>query len=323
MDFLLNIIPAAITIATVFLLGSTGETLMEKTGHLNLGIPGIMCFGTVGGCLGVRLVLVMYGTNPENANYFLLVLFALIGCSLLSALAGLIYSFLTVSLKCNQNVTGLALTTFGGGFADYFMSLINKDGFADASNIINTPLPFASSLGIFGKLVLNYNIFVYLAIAIAITVSFVLKRTRVGLSFRAIGENPQTADAVGINISKLKYISILVGSMIAGLAGVFYVMCFVGGSYENSSTIQSFGWLSLALVIFTVWKPDIAILGSILFGFLFILPNTIEVSFVVMKVLDLLPYLVTIIVLIITSISGKKSVQPPSALGLAYFREDR
>ena len=141
--------------------------------------------------------------------------------------------------------------------------------------------------------------------------------------FRAIGENPQTADAVGINISKLKYISILIGSMIAGLAGVFYVMCFVGGSYENSSTIQSFGWLSLALVIFTVWKPDLAILGSILFGFLFILPNTIEVSFVVMKVLDLLPYLVTIIVLIITSISGKKSVQPPSALGLAYFREDR
>ena len=108
MDFLLNIIPAAITIATVFLLGSTGETLMEKTGHLNLGIPGIMCFGTVGGCLGVRLVLMMYGSNPENANYFLLVLFALIGCSLLSALAGLIYSFLTVSLKCNQNVTGLA-----------------------------------------------------------------------------------------------------------------------------------------------------------------------------------------------------------------------
>ena len=144
------------------------------------------------------------------------------------------------------------------------------------------------------------------------------------MSLRAVGENPDTADAVGINVTKYKYAAILCGSAISGLGGLSYVMDFGGGSWENSSTIQAFGGLAIALVIFCVWKPTLAIVGSLVFGFLFILPNAITgVTFLMMKTMNLIPYVITIIVLIITSIIGKRSVQPPSSLGLPYFREER
>jgi len=158
----------------------------------------------------------------------------------------------------------------------------------------------------------------------AIVASIVLKKTKVGLSLRAIGENPATADAAGINITKYKYLTILIGSGISGLGGLFYVMDYVGGSWENSFTIQSFGWLAIALVIFSIWKPIVAIFGSIVFGFLYVAPSFITgISSVEKYVLGMLPYIVTIIVLVITSIVGKQSVQPPAALGNSYFREDR
>ena len=317
-----SIIPAAIAIATVFLFGCTGEIIMEKAGHLNLGIPGIMCMGTVGGCVGVRICVLMFGSH--TINWFVLVLLTLIFSALFSCIGALIYAFLTVSLKCNQNVTGLALTTFGAGFADYFMTAINKSNFAGASKVIRYSLPFASNLGVFGKIFLDHGVLVYIAIAIAIVTSLILSKTRIGLSLRAIGENPATADAAGINITKYKYLAIIIGSIIAGFGGVFYVMDYVGGSWENSFTIQAFGWLAIALVIFTVWKPALAIAGSIVFGILYVVPYyTSGISFAQMKILNLLPYVVTVIVLIITSIVGRKNVQPPQSLGMSYFREER
>lgn len=325
MIFFTTILPSAITIAMVFLFGCTGETIMEKAGHLNLGLPGIMCFGTFGGCFGISLVMEIFKSNPDNASYILLILAGIIGASIFGALGGLIYAFLTVSLKCNQNVTGLALTTFGGGFADYLMTKINSDYFSQASKIIRAHLEFGDSFfGIIGNIFLGQGLLVYVALILAIATSIVLKYTHVGLSLRSVGENPATADAAGINTTTYKYSAILIGSAIAGIGGVFYVMGFVGGTFENSATIQAFGWLALALVIFTVWKPDLAILGSIIFGILFLLPRyLVGISFITMKLLNLLPYIVTIIVLIVTSIIGKRSVQPPSSLGVSYFREER
>ena len=318
------ILPSAIAIAIVFLYGCLGEILMEKVGHLNLGIPGIMCMGTVGGCLGVSLYMSNFADNPLAANWFLLVLISSILSFIFAAIGGLIYAFITVSLKCNQNVTGLALTIFGAGFADYFMNSFDKTYFSYASKIIRYHLPFGDNLGAFGNIFINHGIFVYLAIVLAIIASIVLKKTKVGLSLRAIGENPATADAAGINITKYKYLTILIGSGISGLGGLFYVMDYVGGSWENSFTIQSFGWLAIALVIFSVWKPIVAIFGSIVFGFLYVVPSFITgISSVEKYILGMLPYIVTIIVLVITSIVGKQSVQPPAALGNSYFREDR
>lgn len=322
--FFSTILPSAITIGVVFLYACVGEILMEKSGHLNLGIPGILCFGAVGGSLGISIYMSAFKADPSSAPYFPLILITILFSVMFSLIAGLIYAGLTVSLKCNQNVTGLALTTFGAGFADFFMGSIDKTYFSYASKIIRYHLPFADNLGAFGNIVFGHSIFVYLGIIIAVITAVVLKRTRVGLALRAVGENPGTADAAGINVTKYKYGAILTGSAIAGFAGIFYIMVFVGGTWENSTTIQSFGWLAIALVIFSIWKPTIAIFGSLVFGLLYILPYYVTgIGFMEMKLLNLIPYVVTIIVLVVTSIVGKKSVQPPAALGLTYFREER
>lgn len=321
MNFFGDILPSAISIATIFLFGSLGEILMEKSGHLNLGIPGIMCFGTLGGCIGVSIYM---GGAYENPSYFLLLISALFFSALFSSIAGLIYAFFTVTLRSNQNVTGLVLTTFGGGIADYFMGQINKDYFSRASILLRAYLPFADNLGDFGKIFFGHGILVYLSIIAAVLLSIFFSKTRKGLNLRAIGENPATADAAGINVSKYKYVAIIVGAIIAGFGGLYYVMDFVGGSWENSATIQAFGWLAIALVIFSVWRPSFAIIGSIIFGLLYVLPMKISgVSFTSMQAFKLLPYIVTVVVLIFTSIFGKKNVQPPLSLGLPYFREER
>ena len=182
-------------------------------------------------------------------------------------MGGLIYSFLTVTLKSNQNITGLALTIFGAGFGQFIMDqYVNRIKFSQASVLIKSSMPFADNLGWFGEIFLSHGIFVYLAIAIAVVAAVVLKKTAVGLNLRAVGENPATADAEGINVTKYKYGAILTGSAIAGLGGVYYIMDYIGGSWENSSTIEGLGWLAIALVIFTMWKPDLSIIGSIIFG---------------------------------------------------------
>lgn len=324
MAFFNSLLPSAISLATVFLFGCVGEIITEKGGHLNLGIPGVMCFGTLGGCIGVSLFMSGFASSPESAPYFPLLIVAILFSALFSVIAGLIYGVLTISLRCNQNVTGLVLTTFGGGVADYFMSTVDKTYFSQASKIISKYPSWSDNLGAFGKIFFGHSFLVYLAIIVAIAASFVLKRTRVGLNLRSVGENPAAADADGINVNAYKYGAVLIGSIIAGLGGLFYVMGYVGGSWENSSTIQAFGWLAIALVIFTIWKPSLAILGSIVFGLLYILPNHVSgISFTSMQALKMIPYLVTVTVLILTSIVGKKSVQAPESLGLPYFREDR
>lgn len=317
-----SLIIAAISLSTVFLFGCVGEIITEKAGHLNLGIPGIMCSGTAGGCFGVYLYMNAFHDNPI---WLFLVLFGVVGAFCFAAIVALIYGFLTISLRCNQNITGLAVTTFGTGFTQFFIdNFIDRQYFGQASKILSKSLPFASDLGWFGQVFLSYGFLVYLAVAIAIVTAIFLKRTKTGLHLRAIGENPATADAAGINVTAYKYVAVMVGGGIAGLGGFFYIMDYIGGSWENASTIEALGWLSVALVIFTLWRPNLSILGSILFAAFYILAFKLTgISFTDTAILKLLPYLVTIIVLIITSIFGSKNVQPPASLGLNYFREDR
>lgn len=308
----ISFLSGAVHLGTTFLFGSTGETITEKSGHLNLGIPGIMCFGALGGCVGVSLV----GDIPV-----LTVLVAILCSFLFAGLLGLLYCLLTVTFRANQNVTGLAITTFGVGSTNFFITLVDDSSFSSASTQFTTLFPFADYLGFFGELFLSYGILVYLAIAIAILTSWFLTKTKTGLHLRAVGENPATADAAGINVARYKYIATFVGSGIAGLGGLFYIMDYLTGSWEY--TIDAMGWLSIALVIFTVWKPNWSILGSFIFGGLYIFANYVGVSFAMMNILKMLPFVVTIIVLIITSIRGKKENQPPASLGINYFREER
>ncbi len=308
---------SSIALGVVFLYGCVGEIITEKAGHLNLGIPGIMCLGTAGGAVGVSVY--MNGlSNPDGGVWISIILISLVFSVLFSAIGGLIYSFLTVSLKANQNVTGLALTTFGAGFADYVMSAINKTRFSKASILFK--LSISKSSNWFCQLFLSYGFYVYLAIALAVCAAIVLRKTRVGLYLRAVGENPATADAAGINVVRYKYCAILIGSAIAGLGGLFYLMDYVSGSWENSSTIQAMGWLSIALVIFTLWRPDLSIIGSIVFGALYIEATKLRT---ILYLLDDIPYIITILVLILTSVFDSKENRPPASLGLPYFREER
>ena len=331
----------AISLAVIFLFGCIGETINEKAGNLNLGIPGVMCIGAAGGAVGALVYMkTVYQALPINidelafsfgtlVSYLLLMLFIIVFVAIFAGLSGLLFSFLTTSLKANQNVTGLALTTFGAGFADFIMGLIrsteNKPLFTIASKIIRFHLPYnEAAFGQVGTLLLGNGLFVYICFALAVVAFLVLNRTRIGLSIRAIGENPATADAAGINTDKYKYIATTIGCTIAGFGGFFYTMSHVGGTWENSATLQGLGWMVLALVIFTVWNPLLAIIGSIAFGFLLTLPYTVPgVGFVEMELLKIVPYVITIIVLILTSIVGKKNVLPPGSLGVNYFREER
>ena len=315
---------SAIAIGTVLLFGCIGETITEKAGHLNLGIPGIMCTGTVGGCLFVSLYMNSLEI-AENACWLMLILSSLFGAFLFASATGAIYAIMTITFRCNQNITGLAITIFGNGVTQFLMhSYVDKTNFSIAGKIIAKCLPFAESSDGIVKVLFGHGFYVYLAILIALIATYIFNRTKVGLNLRAIGENTATADAMGVNIALYKYVAILVGSGIAGFGGVFYIMDYVKGSWENASTIEAFGWLAIALVIFTLWKPNISIIGSYLFGALYIAAYVFgNISFSGREILKMLPYIITILVLIVTSMMNKKENQPPASLGLSYFREDR
>ena len=313
--------------AVPLLFGSTGEIVTEKSGNLNLGIPGIMYVGGIGGVIGAFL----YEQNASEINPFLAILIPLL-CSLIgSLLMGLIYCFLTVTLRANQNVTGLVLTTFGVGIGNFFGGSLAKLVGSDVpvinlnatSGYFRTTLPFAENLGWFGQLFLSYSFLAYLSIVIAIVVAIILKRTRIGLQLRSVGENPATADAAGIRVEKYKYFATCAGSMIAGLGGLYYVMDYANGVWSNDG-FGDRGWLAIALVIFSMWKPRFAIIGSILFGGLYIVHNYIpNLDVSGQELFKMVPYVVTIIFLVATSIGKRREAQGPASLGLSYFREER
>lgn len=318
---LVALLAAAISMGIVYLYGSIGETIIEKGGNLNLGIPGIMCLGALGGVIGVNLYISMFGVEAIMA--WLIILFAIFFAFVFAALGGLIYALLTVTLQANQNVSGLALTTFGVGLMKFIGYKVDQSNLTTASRSISKLFVGFEKLGWFGEIFLSHGILVYLAIILAVLTTLFLNKTRKGLFLRSIGESPQTADAQGINVARYKYLAILIGSGIAGLGGLYYVMDRSGGTTFVEAAIEAFGWMSVALVIFSMWKPGISIAGSILFGGLYVLPSFINVSNVQIKLFDILPYVVTILVLIITSVVNSKSNQPPTSLGVNYYREER
>ena len=245
---------------------------------------------------------------------------------------GLLFSFLTITLRANQNVTGLAMTTFGVGFGNFFGGSLIKLSGLDVPSIAltKTSTYFSKTIvsgdaGWFGKIFLSYGFLAYLAIIIALVASFVLKRTRVGLHLRAVGESPTTADAAGISVTKYKYVATCLGCMIAGLGGLYYIMDYACGVWSNDG-FGDRGWLAIALVIFTIWRPNMSVLASILFGGLYILYLYIPTGMDHMEykeIYKMIPYIVTLVVLVITSMRNKRENQPPASLGLSYFREER
>ncbi len=326
MNYIVLFISKAINQALIMLFGANGEILTEKSGNLNLGVPGIMYVGGISGLIGAFL----YEKNAAVPVAVVGLIISLV-CSLIgSGLAALLYSFLTITLRANQNVTGLALTTFGVGFGNFFGGSLSK--LAGGVGQISVPvtsgayqaaIPGLKDIPVLGELFFARGWMFYAALIITFVLSYFLKRTRQGLNLRAVGENPATADAAGINVARYKYISTIVGGMISGLGGLYFVMDFSGGTWTNNGFGEN-GWLAVALVIFAMWKPLNALWASVVFGALCILFLYISgMDAHQTQLIKMLPYLITIIVLVVTSLRKKREYQPPAHLGLPYFREER
>jgi len=327
-NLIINFLIASILAGTPLLFGTVGEILTEKGGSLNLGVEGMMFMGGVAGLAASYY----YEQSTASPIGFVSAILAVIAAMLVAGFGALIYSVLTISLRANQNVTGLALTIFGTGFGNFIGDTIAATNpFRQMAvgnvtkNIFNSSaLPF-SNIPYIGKILFGHNFLVYLAIIVAVITSLVLKRTRTGLNLRAVGESAASADADGIHVSKYRYLSAVIGGAICGLGGLYIVMNSsngVGGVWTHDC-ISGKGWISVALVIFAVWSPSRAILGSLVFGALSVMRLYIPIPFLPIDIYDLLPFLCTIIVLIFVSTQKKRSNQPPADLGIAYFRENR
>ncbi len=317
MNIWLNFLIDSIAFGATFMYGSTGEIITEKAGHLNLGIPGVMCMGGAGGCLVLNLI------GKSSLPGFMIVILGILGSLVMGFLMGMIYSFLTVTLRANQNVTGLAMTTFGVGLMKVIMGEMDETVYLVGPKMLYR-WPFAGRTDALQYL----GVLFFLGVIIAVVASYIMFKTKVGLHLRAVGESPATADAMGINVSRYKYMASSIGSAIAGLGGFYYIIDYMA-STEAYKSIEGLGWLSIALVIFALWRPHMTIIGSIVFGFLFSCSSYItniewiNVTMATKPLLKMLPYVFTILVLIFTSIRKKREDQPPQSLGLPYFREER
>lgn len=324
--FLLNFLSAAILTGTTLTFGTLGEILTEKSGNLNLGVEGIMYMGGAFGLIGAWI----YENNAANPVPAIAAIIAIICAFLCAALGSLIFSFLTITMRTNQNVTGLALSIFGVGIGKFFGEYFRlKAGgrlvISSATDTIFVKSMFPSSwaeIPVIGQLLFSYNFMTYLAVVIAIVMSYYFSKTRHGLMLRAVGEAPATADAAGINVNKYKYLATCIGGGICGLGGLYFT--FVSGSGNwASDAMDGKGWLAVALVIFALWRPLNAVWGSVLFGALMIMYMRVIWIPIPTEIYKILPYVVTIIVLITISIRQKRENQPPASLGLPYFREER
>ena len=327
LDVLTSFVHNIIVFNIPLLYGTVGEIVVEKSGSLNLGVEGIMAvgaiFGYICGCYANSLAVG-------------------IGVAFLAgALCGLLFALLTVSLQANQNITGLTMTTFGLGVYFFVGNSLKSRAWpvmTETPNIVkgftDAPIPLLSRIPVLGHGLFNHNVLVYLAVVIAVLMWWYLNRTSMGLKLRAGGENPGAADSVGINVNRMKYLHIALGCGIMGIGG-YYMGLNMSGSFNSSCWINGYGWIAVALVIFANWSPVLAILGTFVFGFF----NTLRVSGSSMavafpgtlgwlaaiptQVYQALPFVITAIVLVASSIRTRKNSGLPASLGVNYFREER
>lgn len=314
----IKFLAAAVFAGTPLLFGTVGEIMNEKAGHLNLGVEGMMAMGAYAGFMAGFL----------SDSLFI----ALVAAFLAGMTGALIYAVLTITFMANQNVTGLTLTIFGVGISNFLGEFMLTHSSANAlklpqqitNQINNINITGLSTLPVIGPLLFQYNIFVYLGLLIAIICGIYFNHTKTGLNVKAIGENPGAADAAGIKVTKLKYINVLIGGGICGIGGAYCSMIINGGVWMNNP-VNGQGWISVALVIFAVWSPIKAIFGSFIFGAFNILKYYFPKTIITIPnaVYDMLPFLITALVLIVTSIRKSKENSQPASCGINYFREER
>ncbi|NMA99914.1 MAG: ABC transporter permease [Firmicutes bacterium] len=308
----------SVQLGTPLLLATLGGILNEKVGNLNLGIEGMMM---VGACAGFS---VAYNSNSP--------LWAIVAAGFAGLALSLIYALATVTFKGNQMVTGFALTILGTGIANFAGDKLS--GLTLSAEFIEKvgirPIRILSSIPLIGTMLFSQSNLVYVSLIAAVLIYLYMKRTSIGLIMRMVGENPAAADASGVNTTLYKYIHIALGGFLCGLGGSFLSLVFVPRWQDNITA--GMGWIAVALVIFSTWNPLKAIFGAYLFGTLRALSIKFQViSFkigdtnivITSQIIDMLPYLLTIIILILTTLSKKREQQAPAWLGRPYFREDR
>ncbi|MGI6257083.1 MAG: ABC transporter permease [Anaerovoracaceae bacterium] len=304
-------IAAMVIAATPLIFATLGELLSEKSGCLNLGVEGMMLMGAIMG----------FQVGFATGSPILAVLAGFIA----GAAGAAIFGFLTISLRTNQVVTGLALTIFGTGFSGFVgksvsgLSLPRDFRFAFES----IPIPGLSKIPVIGDAFFNRDILVYVAFICTIAIAFYLNKTRIGLNTRAVGENAAAADASGINVSLYRYVNVIVGGGLCGLGGAYMSLVTIPVWQEN--VVAGRGWIAVALVIFAGWKPWKAFLGALLFGALSILGYRLQAVgiHVSQHLVDMIPYVATVIIVIISTRKNRKEDLPPADLSNPYFREDR
>ncbi len=300
---------AAVIASTPLLFATLGELMTEKAGHLNLGVEGMMLLGAVAG-----FATGYYTNNP---------ILAILGAGLAGGFGGLIFGFLTITLRANHTVSGLTLTIFGTGVSSFAgTAFIGKKMSAEFLNYFKpVALPILSDIPVIGPMFFNQDFYVYLGLIMAVCLGVYLYKTRYGINLIAVGENPAAADASGVHVELYKYIHVILGGALCGLGGAYLATVDVPQWQEQITAGR--GWIAIALVIFVSWNPFKAILGALLFGGLSIVGFRLQHLNISQNLLDALPYLVTIFVLVMSSFRKSKKNAPPKALGVPYFREER
>lgn len=308
-ELVISILAAAIAAGTPILFATLGELLAERAGILNLGVEGMMLMGAWAG----------FATAYYAKNMWLGLLAALAVGGLLS----LLHAFLSVTLQANQVVSGLALTIFGTGMS----SLLGRDLVGKAGPYFQRlPLPWLSEIPVLGPILFRQNLLVYLSFLIIPLAWVFLFKTRPGLHMRAVGERPATADAMGVNVAGTRYLYTFVGGVLAGLGGAALSLAYTPGWADEMT--KGLGWIAVGLVIFATWNPWRAAVGAYLFGAMAALPSrltsVVQVSYFTTVVLNMLPYLLTIIVLVAaTQETMRRRIGAPAALGLPFSREEK
>ncbi len=320
---------AAMLAGTPLLLGALGEILTERAGNINLGVEGMMFMGAITGLIGSYYYEQAVLRSGGTPNGFVSSLIALIVSFIAGAFGALIYSFLTITLRANQNVTGLTLTIFGTGFGNFFGEFFGQKagGYIAVTDVTKKAfsrlhIPGLSDIPVLGKLLFQYNWLVYFTIILALFMTWFFRKSRVGLNLRAVGESPATADAAGIDITKYKYAATIIGGGICGIGGMYMSMVTTSGVWVHGC-VSGYGWLAVALVIFATWDPARGMLVSLVFGGLTIMRMYVNIPGLPTQIYDMLPYIATLLVLIITSMRESKEHAQPKSCGTNYFREER
>lgn len=311
----ISLLVTGILYGTPLVIAGLGELLAERSGVLNLGVEGMMLMGAVAA---------FWVSRNMSGPAFPVILLAVALAAVAGGLAASIHAFLTVTLRTNQIVSGLALTIFAGatGLSSYIAVLANLGGNPRHHGLHALDVFGLANVPILGPLLFHQNVLVYLSWLLVLAVSLYINRTRLGLHLRAVGEDPHAADAMGISVIRYRYAHTITGGVMAGIGGSFYTLAL--SPVWSDGITNGAGWIALALVIFAFWRPTGVLAGAYLFGVVTSLGSNLQARGVNLpsELFTALPYLLTMVVLVLVSTGwAKRRLGAPAGLGVPYARE--